>query len=88
MDAFWIVAGRVADWGALPADPGELRERTAQALRTRPGPGLGGWLPAEELAEARIVGAWIATNEPPALELDPAPSPERLARFAASTVAA
>src|SRR5215210_7892138 len=26
MDAFWIVAGRVADWGALPSDASELAE--------------------------------------------------------------
>src|SRR3954469_11239718 len=30
-DAFWLVAGRVADWGALP-DIDELGERTANAL--------------------------------------------------------
>lgn len=90
-DAFWIVAGRVADWGPLPADPAELAERTAGALRTAPGPGLGGWLPAAELDEARIVGAWLAAHEARVLELDPAPAPERLARFAglaAGTVAA
>jgi len=82
-DAFWIVAGRVADWGALPADPAELAERTAQALRTAPGLGLGGWLPAGELDEARIVGAWLAANEARVLELDPPPPPERLVRFVA-----
>jgi DNA polymerase-3 subunit epsilon len=90
-DAFWIVAGRVADWGPLPADPAELAERTAAALRTAPGPGLGGWLPAAELDEARIVGAWLAAHEARVLELDPAPAPARLARFAglaAGTVAA
>ena len=30
---------------------------------------LGGWLPADAIAEARLVGAWIAANQPPALEL-------------------
>ena len=46
----------------LPAE--ELDARTAAALRDAPAPGgLGGWLPAEELVEARIVGAWIAGHE-------------------------
>jgi len=69
-DAFWIAGGRVVDWGALPADRGELLARSAAALRAAPRPELGGWLPADEVAEARLVGAWIAAHDPPALELD------------------
>ena len=66
-DAFWIVAGRIADWGPLPADPDELAARTRAALTAAPG---GGWLPAEELDEARIVGSWLAAHEDtPVLEL-------------------
>ena len=44
-DAFWIVAGRIADWGPLP-DGEELAARTRAALATVPG---GAWLPADEL---------------------------------------
>src|SRR5215218_1691549 len=69
-DAFWIAGGRVVDWGALPGDPAELTARTAAALRAAPRPGLGGWLPADEVAEIRLVGAWLAAHDPPALELD------------------
>jgi DNA polymerase III subunit epsilon len=69
-DAFWIAGGRVVDWGALPGDPDELATRTAAALRAAPRPELGGWLPADEVAETRLVGAWLAAHEPPALELD------------------
>ncbi len=83
-DAFWIAGGRVVDWGPAPADPDELSGRSRVALRSAPRRGLGGWLPAEELDEARIVGAWLAGHdEARVLELEPEPSPERLASFAA-----
>ena len=73
-DAFWIVAGRIADWGPLP-EPDELAART-RALAAAP---RGGWLPAEELVEARIVGSWLAFHEDtPALELDHAPDDRAL----------
>jgi hypothetical protein len=80
-DAFWIVGGRVADWGPVPADPSELASRTAAALRAGAG---GGWLPAGELDEARIVGAWLAGHQARVLELEPAPSPARLEAFVAA----
>jgi len=70
-DAFWIAGGRVVDWGALPRDEQELLARCAAALRAAPRPELGGWMPADEVAEARLVGAWIAAQEPPVLELGP-----------------
>ena len=54
-------------------DRGELAARSAAALRAAPRPELGGWLPADEVAEARLVGAWLAAHEPPALELGPGP---------------
>jgi DNA polymerase-3 subunit epsilon len=69
-DAFWIVGGRIADWGPLPEDPSEVTARTAHALAWAPAPGLGGWLPASELDEMRIVGSWLAGHEDaPVLEL-------------------
>ena len=69
-DAFWLAGGRVVDWGALPADPQELSARTAAALRAVPRRELGGWLPAEELAEIRLVGSWVASHDPPRIELE------------------
>jgi DNA polymerase III subunit epsilon len=85
-DAFWIVQGRVADWGPLPG-PSELAERTsavmAHARRGRPGP-----LPAAEVDELRIVASWVAEHEPPALPLEPVPAEPELAGFAGDAVAA
>jgi DNA polymerase III subunit epsilon len=69
-DAFWIAGGRVVDWGALPHDAAELESRSDAALQAAPRPELGGWLAAGEVAEARLVGAWVAAHDPPTLELD------------------
>ena len=62
-DAFWIAGGRVVDWGPKPADAEEIEARSRVALRSAPQPGLGGWLPADELDEARIVGMWLAGHD-------------------------
>ena len=70
-DAFWVVGGRVVDWGALPEDPAELAARTADALRAAPRPEVGGWLRPDEIAEARIVGLWLAAHEARVRELRP-----------------
>jgi DNA polymerase III subunit epsilon len=84
-DAFWIVGGRIADWGPLPADPAEVIARTDVALRSAVGAGLGGWLPAEELDETRIVGSWLAGHaEIRSLELDPRPDDAAVAAFSAA----
>ena len=80
-DAFWVRAGRVADWGPLP----ELREldRRTGALSDRQIPA--GVAP-EEVDEVRIVAAWLAEHAPPALALEPRPSAAELAAFAARAV--
>jgi DNA polymerase III subunit epsilon len=82
-DAFWIVRGRVADWGPLPG-PTELAERSEAALKRAadrsPPP-----LPAAEVDELRIVWGWIADNEPPQLPLEAGPPElERLERLLAA----
>ena len=78
-DAFWIVGGRVVDWGALPEDPDELATRTADALRAAPRPELGGWLRPDEIAEARIIGLWLAAHDSRVHELTPRTDPSALA---------
>jgi DNA polymerase-3 subunit epsilon len=84
-DAFWIVAGRVADWGPLPGDADEIAGRTRVALAAAPSAGLGGWLPTDELDELRIVGSWLAGHDDArVLELEPRPDQAALAAFTAS----
>ena len=77
-DAFWIVQGRVAEWGPLPA-ASELAERTAAALRALPARRAP--VPKDEVDEVRIVSTWIAAHDPPQLELDGPSSPEQLRSF-------
>jgi DNA polymerase-3 subunit epsilon len=64
-DAFWIVAGRVVDWGALPGRD-QLERRTAAALAKarRPTP-----LKPAEVDEVRIVASWVASHMPEELPL-------------------
>ena len=83
-DAFWIVQGRLVDWGALPG-ASELAERTEAALSRPPGRAP---IPADEIDEVRIVASWIAEHEPPTLTLDPAPEHDLVAAFAAEAAPA
>ena len=77
-DAFWLVDGRIADWG--PLDEGDPWERTQAALR--------GWraapathVPPDEIDEVRLVTTWVEAHRPPALVLDPERGPGPLERF-------
>lgn len=79
-DAFWIVQGRLVDWGPLPG-PTELAERTSAALR-RGAPQDHGVVPADDVDEVRIVASWIQEHEPKAIPLDPPPGAEALRAFA------
>jgi len=86
-DGFWIVAGRVADWGPLPAGA-DLVERTRAALRRRPVRQVGSAVPTDEVDEVRIVHAWLAAHEPPQLALDEDPDPDRLEAWVEAATAA
>jgi DNA polymerase III subunit epsilon len=82
-DAFWLVRGRLVDWGSLPSHS-ELVERTEAALARPPGRTV---VPKDEVDEVRIAASWIADNEPPELALDPLPSGPAILRFAADATA-
>ena len=73
VDAFWLVGGRVVDWGEV-SDADELEARTAAALRTRAEP----WVPPDEVHELRIVSTWMAAHEPQTLDLGEIPTRETL----------
>lgn len=79
-DAFWIVRGRVVDWGCLPGDPAEIEQRSATALTAVPARARAP-VPAEEIDEVRIASAWIAEHQPPALGLEASSDRLRLAAF-------
>ena len=68
-DAFWIVAGRVVDWGELPAAGRAARAHRA-ALGCAAAAPAPPWSSPEEVDEIRIVHSWIAANDPPQLPLD------------------
>jgi DNA polymerase-3 subunit epsilon len=77
VDAFWLVGGRVVDWG--PAESvGDVVARTEVALRGRSEP----YVPPDEVVELRIVSTWLDAHEVDTLELEPRPSTEALSEFA------
>jgi DNA polymerase-3 subunit epsilon len=80
MDAFWLVGGRVVDWGPVESVD-EVVERTEAALRVRAEP----YVPPDEVRELRIVTTWLDTHGVDALPLAPPPSRDALRRFAQRT---
>jgi len=62
-DAFWLVGGRLVDWGAAPVDPESLEQRTETALKRRGRGGeLGAHVPPDEIDELRIVSTYLASH--------------------------
>jgi DNA polymerase-3 subunit epsilon len=82
-EAFWLVAGRLIDWGPLPADPQELHARTASALARGGRAGeLGAHVPPNEVDEVRLVRTYLASHpELPEMVLEPPPGLEALRAF-------
>jgi DNA polymerase III subunit epsilon len=62
-DAFWLVGGRLVDWGSAPEDTESLEERTQHAL-TRGGYAgeLGAHVPPDEIDELRIIATYLSSH--------------------------
>jgi DNA polymerase-3 subunit epsilon len=61
-DAFWLVGGRLIDWGEAPADTTELERRTDAALKRGGRIELGAHVPPTEVDELRIVSNYLASH--------------------------
>jgi DNA polymerase III subunit epsilon len=70
-EAFWVVDGRLIDWGPLPGEA-EVAERSSMALARRRPQSRRVPISSEEVDEVRIVSAWVAEHEPPELDLEEA----------------
>jgi DNA polymerase-3 subunit epsilon len=83
LEGFWLVGGRLADWGPVNGDPGDLQARTERALAKEGRAGeLGAHVPPGEIDEVRIIGSWLASHPDTAqLGLRPAPDGATLAAF-------
>ena len=63
-DAFWMVGGRLVDWGPSPDDADELeRRREAALLRGGRAGELGAHVPPDEVDEVRIIAGYLASHE-------------------------
>jgi DNA polymerase III subunit epsilon len=91
-DAFWLVAGRLVDWGSVEsdADPTSLQERTAAALTRRVRAGeLATHLPPDQVDEVRIVATYLASHpKTPQLVLESLPDPATLGDFLKASTSA
>jgi DNA polymerase III subunit epsilon len=83
VDAFWLIAGRLLDWGPVEPDPVELEQRTLQALRRGGRVGeIGAHVPPDEVDEVRLIATYLASHpDTPQLLLDPAPGGATLSQF-------
>jgi DNA polymerase III subunit epsilon len=80
-DAFWLVGGRIADWGPLGSLE-DCERRTREALREGDGTGRPAWLAPQDVEDMRTVGTWLAVHpSAPELALSPAPGIEELRAF-------
>jgi DNA polymerase III subunit epsilon len=62
-DAFWLVGGRLVDWGPVSEDPAAVEIRTQRALARGGRVGeLGAHVPPEEIDELRIIANYLSAH--------------------------
>ena len=71
-DAFWLVGGRLVDWGPAPEDSAVLEERSESAIKRGGRAGeLGAHVPPDEVDELRIIATYLASHpELPEVKLE------------------
>jgi DNA polymerase-3 subunit epsilon len=67
-DLFWVVGGRVADWGALDEQCPQLAAVSERLASAPPNPLV---VAPDEVHEVRIVSSWLAGDEAWECELEP-----------------
>jgi len=77
-DAFWLVDGRIADWGPLVGAEDAWRRTEAALRRWRAAPTT--FVPADEIGEVRLLTTWMAAHRLPSMVLDQ-PSRDAVTRF-------
>ena len=73
-DAFWLVGGRLVEWGAAPRDTDDLERSTQLALKRGGRVELGAHIPPDEIDELRIIATYLDSHPDVAqltLERDP-----------------
>jgi DNA polymerase III subunit epsilon len=80
-DAFWLVGGRLVDWGPLGGDLDGLAARTQEALLRGGRAGeLGAHVPPDEVDEVRILATYLASHpDTPQIALESPPDVDALA---------
>jgi DNA polymerase-3 subunit epsilon len=82
-DAFWLVGGRLVDWGPAPPAPtgtDDLERRTQLALRRGGRVELGAHIPPDEIDELRIIATYLDSHpDVPQLTLEREPLSETAA---------
>jgi DNA polymerase III subunit epsilon len=79
-DAFWLVGGRLVEWGSAPQDTDDLERSTQLAMRRGGRIELGAHIPPDEIDELRIIATYLDSHpDIPQLTLEREPLSETAA---------
>ena len=86
LDGFWLVGGRLVDWGEIA--PGEDLAARCEAAACRGGRAgeLGAHVPPAEIAPTRILQTWLQSHpDTPRVSLEPMPDARALSELECAT---